>query len=316
MCVFILINVPGAAENSLFRIAGILIAVISLGAGGTAGTAADHTTNRPPQVSIVYPHPYETFSIGAMLIKIKAEAFDPDGSIAQVQFFADGKQIGVATNPPYNILWVIEARQATLRVVAIDNEGRSAESRPVLVGGDLGPQMPVVEITAPPNKFVMSAPATFGFAAEVLASVGDAGPVEFLINGQSIGTVSGEGTLRAATPPVSLSVTNLAEGEHQLAVRYHGQSGGYCQCLYQSNLLRVVKLGIRAPGLCADGHFQFEVVTSFPGLETIVQGSSDLQSWMAIRTNQPATNTFVFTEASPATNAPRFYRVVLPAQQP
>jgi hypothetical protein len=298
------------------KAAGILIGFAAFGVGRTTGAAADQITNRPPQVSIVYPHPYESFSGGAVIIKIKAEAFDPDGSIAQVQFFADDRQIGVPTNAPYNILWVIDAWLVTLRAVAIDNEGARTESRPVIVGANLGPAMPVVEISAPANKFVMSAPATFDFVAEVLASVGDAGPVEFLINGQSIGTVSGEGTLRAATPPASVSVTNLAEGEHQLAVRYHGQSGGYCQCLYQSNLLRVVSLGVRGPALSAEGHFQFEVVTSFPNVETIVQVSPNLQNWTPVQTNNPATNMFVFTDTSPATNGHRFYRVVLPSDPP
>jgi len=37
--------------------------------------------------------------------------------------------------------------------------------------------------------------------------------------------------------------------------------------------------------------------------------SSNDTGWISIGTNQPPTNTFTFTDATPATNGQRFYRV-------
>jgi hypothetical protein len=78
--------------------------------------------------------------------------------------------------------------------------------------------------------------------------------------------------------------------------------------------IRVVKLGIQLPRVAATGRLQFDVLTSFPGRQTIIQTSFNLSDWTAISTNQPPTNSFTFTESSPATNSHRFYRVVLPTE--
>src|SRR5258705_2790814 len=64
--------------------------------------------NLPPQVSIVWPRAGDwwdkAFSIGT-IVKIKADAVDPDESITQVRFYVSTNLIGVATNPPFNIVW-------------------------------------------------------------------------------------------------------------------------------------------------------------------------------------------------------------------
>src|SRR5436309_241229 len=78
-------------------------------------------TNHPPVVSIVWPQYWDVFT--SEFFKIKAMAFDPDGSVAQVRFFAGTNLIGVVTNPPFNILWqlpqVCEYRTIDLEAVAV-----------------------------------------------------------------------------------------------------------------------------------------------------------------------------------------------------
>ena len=69
---------------------------------------------------------------------------------------------------------------------------------------------------------------------------------------------------------------------------------------------------MQLPSVTPDGRLQFEVVTSFPGKETIIQSSENLLDWLSISTNQPSSNTFTFKEPSPATNFQRFYRVLVP----
>src|SRR6266481_2534632 len=63
-------------------------------------------SNRPPDVSVLWPQPGDAFSAG-ILIRIKADASDSDGSIVQVQFFAETNLIGAVTNQPFNLLWPV-----------------------------------------------------------------------------------------------------------------------------------------------------------------------------------------------------------------
>src|SRR6266516_5651590 len=63
-------------------------------------------SNRPPEVSISWPRQDDWLGSG-ILIKIKTDASDPDGSIAQVQFFAGTNLIGMVTNQPFNLLWPV-----------------------------------------------------------------------------------------------------------------------------------------------------------------------------------------------------------------
>jgi len=78
--------------------------------------------------------------------------------------------------------------------------------------------------------------------------------------------------------------------------------------------IRVVNLGVQLPRLTLDGRFQFDIVTSYPGRQTVIQASENLLDWVPISTNQPSSNTFTFTESSPATNFHRFYRAFLPPE--
>jgi len=274
-------------------------------------------SNRPPEVSILWPQRGDAFSVST-LIKIKATASDPDGSIAEVRFFAGTNLVGVVTNPPYNAIWEVNVHGSligtwNLKAVAVDNHGVAGESIPVTVfyyAG--GPPRPVLQINSPINWAVFSSPATFDFSAELLASTGDTGPVEFFVGTNSVALIDPGAAFSATTPPISTTVSNLLEGEHTLTLRYRGLDGTICTCALITNTVRVVKLGVQLPSVTPDGRLQFEVVTSFPGKETIIQSSENLLDWLSISTNQPSSNTFTFTEPSPATNFQRFYRVLVP----
>ena len=223
--------------------------------------------------------------------------------------------IAVVTNPPFNIVTQLGKGYVSLQAVAVDNQGATAESRIIGVyAGLLRACSPVVEIISPRNGAYFAAPATFVFSAEVLASCIDAGPVEFFIGTNSVGLVNGTRYLMATTPPASVTVSNLEAGEYKLNVQYREQHGLYCPCSRITNTIHVVNLGVEYPRLTPAGQFQFEVLTSFPGVKTIVQASPDLAGWTPVSTNYPTGNSFLFTEAAPATDARRFYRVVLPDQ--
>ena len=151
----------------------------------SVGQAASN--NRPPAVSIGWPHVGDAFSAGAGLgIKIKANATDSDGTVSQVQFFAETNLIGVVTNPPFNVIWEVGVHPGydtwSLKAVAVDNLGARSESVPVEVYYYTGgPPLPVLEVNSPRDGELFVAPATFFFAAEGLAGLGDTRAVGFFV---------------------------------------------------------------------------------------------------------------------------------------
>ena len=260
---------------------------------------------------------FRAFYLGTWL-KLKAAASDPDGSVAEVQFFQDnglGKElIGAVTNSPYNLVWGYNGYRGGVNVtaVAVDNLGAMTESDPVLIlFGDIS-QDSAVEITSPANGGLFAAPATFQFSAELLASlyIGDIGPVEFFLGTNQVGIGNESGPFTATTPPVSVVVSNLVEGQYDLTVRY--TNGNRCTCVFRTNTIQVVKLSINSPTLTTNGDFQFNVVTSFAGQPNLIQASTNLVDWVSISTNVPAGNSFIFTEPWDATSARRFYRAWVP----
>jgi hypothetical protein len=283
-------------------------------AGSRACAAAE---NLPPVVSIEWPRSGEPLSADVFL-KLKAVATDSDGSVVKVQFFIGTNVVATVTNAPFNALWygvdgLDFGNPWILKAVATDNFGAASESdSAVLPYCVLCPPMPIVEIISPREGEIFAAPASFVFSAEVLASRGDAGPVEFFAGTNSLGVAGEHVPLEPGTPPVSISVSNLMEGEHELKVAYLGSDGFYCTCSLTSRTIRVVKLAVQSPRVNASGQFEFEVLTSFPGRPTIIQASSDLMEWTSIHTNEPSGNAFWFTESPRATNSHRFYRARVP----
>jgi hypothetical protein len=220
------------------------------------------------------------------------------------------------TNPPFNLLWEMpfapcEFGMFDLKAVAVDDLGATTESAPVVVHQVCGrPPLSVLEIVSPADGAVFAAPATFEFKAEILASGSGSALVEFYIGTNLVQRVMSNMT--ATGPPVSITVSNLPKGEYKLTLR---DRYSICvACDVQTNTVRVVDLGIDSPRLTPDGRLQFEVVTAFSGRETLIQSASDLLNWSPLRTNVPSSNTFTFTESSPATNAQRFYRVFVPPE--
>jgi hypothetical protein len=278
-------------------------------------------SNGPPQISILWPDSnavLRTF----LYIKIEANATSPSGSISQVQFLAQTNVIGVVTNAPFNLVWSIGVGitnpiydRLVLSAVATDTAGLTTTSAPVTVYMTDGrPPSPFLRITSPQNGSVFAAPATFLVGAELLASVGDTGPEEFFLGTNSVGVVNTNGrneTFTVSTPSFSTAVSNLVEGSYQLSVQYLGSDGAYCPC--QPINIRVVKLAALSPNIGPDGRFGFEIVTSFPGKQNVIEVSTNLVNWIPIATNQPSTTTFTFTDPVQSTGSARFYRARVPA---
>ncbi len=111
--------------------------------GGTGGGGGGG--NQPPAVSITSPADHATLAAPAN-ITIQANATDTDGTVSQVQFFANGSLVGTDTTAPFSYAWNnVAAGNYTLTAVATDDGGASTTSSGVSVS---------VNASSSPGNFV------------------------------------------------------------------------------------------------------------------------------------------------------------------
>jgi hypothetical protein len=163
--------------------------------------------NAPPTVSITSPSTGTTVTAPAT-IAINATADDIDGSIQQVDFYANGALVGTATASPYVANWTnVPAGTYSLTAVATDNSGATTTSAAVsLTVANNTP--PSVAIAGPIDGALFTAPAAITITATAGDSDGSVASVAFLVNGTPIGTDT--------TSPYGVSWTNVAPGSYTL----------------------------------------------------------------------------------------------------
>ncbi|HLA41336.1 MAG TPA: Ig-like domain-containing protein, partial [Candidatus Glassbacteria bacterium] len=84
--------------------------------------------NIRPGVNITFPPPDTTITGGDSL-HVTAEAYDNDGSVALVEFFADNAKMGEDAAEPYEITWQeISAGEHVIAARATDNAGKTNTS--------------------------------------------------------------------------------------------------------------------------------------------------------------------------------------------
>jgi hypothetical protein len=157
--------------------------VISYTSGGAGNT--------PPTVTLTAPAANTTFAAGAS-IGLTANASDPDvgGSVARVEFWADGGKLGEDVSAPYAFTWNSPASGThVLTAVAVDNLGASTTSSSVTVTVSAPNSPPTVALTAPAANSTFVVGSSIGLTAT--ASDPDVGGsvarVEFWANGSKLG---------------------------------------------------------------------------------------------------------------------------------
>lgn len=166
--------------------------------------------NRAPSVVILTPTSQSQFSAPAN-ITFSAQGFDPDGTVTQVEFFANGTLVGTDTTAPYSIQWTnVAAGNYDLATKVTDDDGATAYSQFVFIR--VFAEVPTVAITSPAPGATFAAPATIPI--EVTATT--ANPenpisyVAFYSGGQNLGFDS--------TAPYSLNWSNVSAGTYTLTV--------------------------------------------------------------------------------------------------
>ncbi|MDT3680098.1 MAG: DNRLRE domain-containing protein [Burkholderiaceae bacterium] len=103
------------------------------GSGGGSGGGGGTPPNVVPSVSLVAPLAGTEYIAGSP-ISIGASASDPDGSITQVEFFANGIRLGASSSSPYAINWATApAGTHALTAIATDNDGARSTSAAVTI---------------------------------------------------------------------------------------------------------------------------------------------------------------------------------------
>jgi hypothetical protein len=114
----------------------------------------DAAVNRLPAVDIASPGALTTLWPGDKLV-LRATAYDPDGSIDHVDFFADGTLIGSDASAPYEMTWSsTDLGHYDLTAEAVDNvggRGRSVPTPILITTMPAGPPIPIPDIPPVPK---------------------------------------------------------------------------------------------------------------------------------------------------------------------
>jgi len=165
--------------------------------------------NLPPLVSITNPITGASFASGSV-IQIQADASDPDGTVARVDFFANGQPAGSAFSPPYTVaISTLPPGAYALTAVATDNAGASGSSSAVNITVIRGIIPPTVTITNPISGRAFIEGSNVVVEASAVDTDGVVTQVEFFLNNLSVGIV--------AAPPYAITLSNLALGDYVLS---------------------------------------------------------------------------------------------------
>ncbi len=173
-------------------------------------------TNIPPFVQITMPPNGVTFPPGAN-IGICANAYDPDGYVATVEFFADSNSLGITTNNPISVgprnpfclLWSnVPPGLHVLTALATDNGGATNRSAPVTIAVAPPPTNypPMVRIMSPPSGAVFPAPANIPIYADARDPDDAVVSVELFAGTNSLGLA--RPVCASVTPPMTNCPTN------------------------------------------------------------------------------------------------------------
>ncbi|MBI5768012.1 MAG: PD40 domain-containing protein [Verrucomicrobia bacterium] len=179
----------------------------NLGVSPNVAITINPVSTNVPVVNITSPIAGATIVVNSTTT-VNATATDPDGTIASVEFFANGVSLGVDTVFPYEAPWTPTATGTyTLTALATDNGGNQTTSAGVAVTAFA---RPTVAMTAPPvgSSHVVNTATTVTATASTAVVGGSIVSVQFFDNGVAFGTDT--------TAPFSVSWTPTTTGSHAL----------------------------------------------------------------------------------------------------
>jgi uncharacterized repeat protein (TIGR01451 family) len=204
------------ANTTIFKVGSSFLIFFRIRATNSFGDSAysnsvcscwfDYLTspNTPPDVSITSPGAGDTVGTD---FTIAANAFDIDGNgtIAKVEFFANGNKLGEVGDAPFVFAWNnVASGTYSLTVRATDGTGASTTSSPISVTVDSAPS---ISITSPASGALLNS-TTVTISASASDSDGTISKVEFFQGATKIGEVT--------TAPYNLVWSTVAGGSYLL----------------------------------------------------------------------------------------------------
>lgn len=189
----------------------------NIGTSSAVSVTVADASSAPPVVSIASPISGDSLVAGTST-SIIASASDPDGQVATVQFFVDGRPQGPAdTVEPFVVPWTPTASGSySLQAVAVDGSGNQTTSSTVTITV-VGNNAPQVVMSSPTNGAVVSAGSVVSLVAQASDSDGTVADVSFLANGVIVGS--------DATAPFSIDWVPGAATSYVVKARATDNSG-------------------------------------------------------------------------------------------
>jgi hypothetical protein len=173
--------------------------------------------NTPPTIVLTSPAAGASY-VAPATIALSASAADADGSIARVEFLANGAVVATTTASPHSSAWTnVGSGTYTVVARATDNGGASTTSAPstIAVASNAAPS---VVLTRPTGGTQYYAPATIELGAEASDADGTIARVDFRVNGVVRGT--------ATVPPYRYVIDNVAAGSYAITATAVDDRGG------------------------------------------------------------------------------------------
>ena len=167
------------------------------------------TGNAPPL--LVFTSPSTTLFESSESIAFAVDAASPSGTIAKVDFLRGSTLLGSASAPPFRYTWS-NPPQGSHTITARATDGNGVTSVAVLGIQVSGPnQAPIVALTSPANGAGFTAPGQIPIAASISDPDGSISLVEFLANGNVIGTTN--------LSPYAMTWSGVGPGSYSLTAR-------------------------------------------------------------------------------------------------
>ena len=145
---------------------------------------------------------------------------------------------------------------------------------------------------------VFAAPAKVNIGAATAVAGGTVTNVEFFANLASLGS--------ARSAPFSVTTGALTAGQYALTAVETASGISATSSVVNISVVAPVAVTLSSPRITG-GQFAFDY-TANPGLQYVVQSSSDLVNWRTVATNVPTVNPVHFTDSF-TTNSTQYYRV-------
>ncbi|MBV7296431.1 Ig-like domain-containing protein [Enterovibrio paralichthyis] len=146
--------------------------------------------NVSPTLDLTSPLNNAQLTVGDKVV-LAATATDSDGSVRDVEFFANNTSLGSVSSAPYTLNWTATEGQFTIKARVTDNEGATSETSVSVnvLPPDFGVP-PTVSLTNPTNDSQIKAGEIVNLSASAADADGPVASVEFFVDDISVGSAT------------------------------------------------------------------------------------------------------------------------------